>query len=291
MKSYFHYCCRGLKTDLIFADEREFIAGMNRIGVCYLYCLEKGMQVQIIAHCLLSNHFHFVLYGTEEATELFMDYYKHLTGMWIQRYRGEKLHGKIQIDHWAANSPQKAKDKVIYTLRQALEAGLQIIPQGYPWCSAMLMFQDNSFLNGFCEKLENVSGRKKQKMFNTTVTLPDNWKVLPNGMIWPGCYTDTLTAQSLFLGVRDYMYCLNNGNIDKAVNAEMMTERPSIPDSEIRDRAKGLSKGLFGNGSLSNCSAEERIRIAQLLRKELHCGHKQLARIIMMDEAELRKFV
>ena len=39
---------------------------MNRIAVCYLYCLEKGRPVRIVAFCLLNNHFHFVLYGNEE---------------------------------------------------------------------------------------------------------------------------------------------------------------------------------------------------------------------------------
>ena len=188
MKQYFHYCCKGLKNDLVFADRQEFIAGMNRIGVCWLYCREKGLPVQIIAFCLLSNHFHFVLYGEEEATELFMEYYRHLTGMWIQKHRGEKLHERLQLGHWPANTYERAKDKVIYTLRQTLEAGIQVTPQGYPWCSAMLMFNENSFLEQLCEKTGDISGRRRQKMFNTTVCIPDNWTVIPNGMIWPGCY-------------------------------------------------------------------------------------------------------
>lgn len=291
MKQFYHCCSKGLKADLIFADKHEFIAGMNRIGVCQIYCMEKGLPVQILAFCLLSNHFHFVLYGTEEAVMLFMEYYRHLTGMWIQKHRGEKVHEKIQVSHWPANSLERAKDKVVYTLRQTLEAGLQVTPQGYPWCSAVLMFNNDEMQEDFCEKLGNISGRKKQRLFNTTLALPDNWTVLPNGMIRPGCYSDIAMAQSLFYGVKDYMYCLNNSNIDKAVNAEMMAERPSIPDSEVRDRAKYLSQGLFGIRSVSNCSAEQRIRIAQLLRKDLHCGHKQLARVVMMKEEELRKLV
>lgn len=291
MKQFYHCCSKGLKNDLLFADKREFIAGMNRIGVCYLYCIMKGLPVQIIAFCLLSNHFHFVLYGTEEAVELFVEYYRHLTGMWIQKHRGEKVHERMELGFWPAKSLERAKDKVVYTLRQTLEAGLKVTPQGYTWCSAALMFSSDDTLVDCCEKLENISGRKKQKLFNTTLTIPGNWMVLPNGMIHPACYSDIPTAQSLFYGVKDYMYSLNNGNIDKAVNAEMLTERPSIPDSEVRDRAKYLSQGLFGVRSMSNCSAEQRIRIAQLLRKDLHCGHKQLARVVMMDEEELRKLV
>ena len=289
MKYYFHYCSRGLKTDLIFADEREFIAGMNRIGVCYLYCLEKGMPVQILAFCLLSNHFHFVLYGTEEATELFINHYVLLTGKWIQTHRGEKLHGKLELGHWPAKSSEAVRNKVVYTLRQTMEAGIQLTPQGYPWCSARLMFFNLEGLLKGQDTISKYSGREALKAFNTRMTLPQDWIVVSDGLIWPGCYTDVKDAQNLFSGVKDFMFCLNNGNIDKAVNAEMILERPSIPDLELRNRAIALVKGLFGKAGIGSCSAEERIQLSGLLRKELQCGYKQLARIVMMEEKELRR--
>ena len=289
MKLCFHYCCRGLKTDLIFADEREFIAGMNRIGVCYLYCIEKGLPVQIAAFCLMSNHFHFVLYGSEEATELFINHYVLLSGKWIQAHRGERLHGKLSIGHWPAQSTETIRNKVVYTLRQTLEAGIQLTPQGYPWCSARLMFFDSKETVKSCNAISNYSGREALKTFNTRLDLPNDWMVMSNGMIWPGCYTDWGAAQKLFSGVKDFMFCLNNGNIDKAVNSEMYIEKPAIPDTELRNRAISLVKGLFDKSGFGSCSAEERIQIANLLKKELHCGSKQLARIVMMDEEELRR--
>ena len=291
MKSFFHYCCRGLKTDLIFADEREFIAGMNRIGVCYLYCIEKGMPVQIVAFCLLGNHFHFVLYGTEEATELFMDYFTKQTARWTIANREDKFHGNLEVGHWPALSRERVREKVVYTLRQTLEAGLQLVPQGYPWSSAGLMFCGQDYILGCCRKVVSLSGRERKNLFNTSLSIPEDWNVLPFGMIWPGNYTDIETAQRLFSGVKDYMYCLNNGNIDKNVYSEMFAESPSIPDMELKDKANAMAGALFGRKSIGSCSADERIKVAIYLRKELHCGHKQLARIVMMDEDVLRKTV
>lgn len=291
MTQYFHYCCKGLKTDLIFADKREFIAGMNRIGVCYLYCIGEKLPVQIVAFCLLSNHFHFVLYGTEEATESFISHYVLLTGKWIRKHRGERLHGKIEIGHWAARTTEGVRNKVVYTLRQTLEAGLQVTPQGYPWCSAGLMFNDHEFVLSSSVPICKYSGRAALKAFNTKIGLPEDWVVVSGNMIWPGCYTDINGAQRLFTGVKDFMYCLNNGNIDKSVSSEMILERPSIPDTELRNRACSLAKGLFGRRGMGSCPAEERSQIAALLKKELHCGYKQLARIVMMEEAELRNHI
>ena len=56
---YFHICTDGRKLPWMFQDDDDFIAGINRIGLCYL---KTG--VIIIAYVLMDNHVHFVLYGT-----------------------------------------------------------------------------------------------------------------------------------------------------------------------------------------------------------------------------------
>ncbi len=291
MNRFFHWCSRGLTADLLFASEQEFIAGMNRIAVCYLYCLEKGHPVRIVAFCLLNNHFHFVLYGKEEDTAMFMEHYKMLTLQWIRYHRQERLHSEIELGHWPALSSERVRLKLIYTLRQTLEAGLQITPQGYPWCSARLMFNDNSYLLESSKAVKDHSGRYIQRILNSEMNLPSSWLILSNGMVWPGCYTDTKSAEGLFAGVKDFMFCMNNGSIDKEVLAEMSPEAPSLPDTEVHDKAESFARDLFGRKRISECSAEERIRIAAFLKKELHCGYKQLARTVRMTEETLKKSI
>lgn len=291
MKKFFHWCSRGLTADLLFANEQEFIAGMNRIAVCYLYCLKKGRPVRIVAFCLLNNHFHFVLYGSEEDTTMFMEHYKMLTLQRIRYHRQERLHSEIELGHWPAQDPGHAREKVVYTLRQTLEAGLRITPQGYPWCSARLMFNDNSYVLGTCRTMGELSQRTVQKTINSEIRPPFAWHVLGNGMIWPGDYTDLQIAEGMFMGVKDFMFSLNNGNVDKAVLAEMSPETPSLPDTEVRDKAESFARGLFGRKGISACTATERVRIAGFLHKELHCGYKQLARVVRMNEGDLRKTV
>ena len=291
MNRFFHWCSRGLTADLLFANEQEFIAGMNRIAVCYLYCLDKDRPVRIVAFCLLNNHFHFVLYGAEEDCELFMEHYKMLSLQWIRYHRQERLHSEIELGHWPAYRPEIIKEKVVYTLRQTLEAGMRLTPQGYPWCSARLMFNDNSYLLETAKTAEEHSRRTIQKRLSSEILLPSYWKILADGTVWPGHYTDVQLAENIFAGVRDFMFSLNNGNVDKAVLAEMSPGAPSLPDTEVRDKAESFARGLFGRKGISACTATERIRIAGYLRKDLHCGHKQLARIVRMNEQDLRKSI
>lgn len=290
MKGYYHWCCKGLQRELLFYNEDEFIAGMNRIAVCYLYCLNIGKPVRILAFCLLNNHFHFVLYGEEEDTALFMEHYRFLTAKWIRSHRGERLHESIDLGHWPATSQEVVRNKVVYTLRQILETGVQLTPHGYRWCSARLLFADKS-LFPLSRKVGELSTRAIQKLTYSEVEIPASWSLLADGTIWPGDYTEVKGCERLFSGVKDYMFCMNNGNIDKTVNAEMMGELPSIPDTEIKDKADDLARKLYVKNVVGNCSAEERLVIARYLRKDLHCSHKQLARIVKMDENYLRKLI
>ena len=290
-KRFFHWCCNGLTTDLLFANTQKFIAGMNRIAVCWLYCSAKGRPVKIIAFCLLNNHFHFVLYGTEEDCEFFMEHYRYLAGKWVAKHRGERLHGSIELGHWPADGLNKVREKVIYTLRQTLEAGLRITPQGYAWCSARLMFYDNSFLLHNARVASDFSARTTRGFVFSEIAIPGKWLFLPNGMIWPGEYTDVQLAEGLFSGVKDFMYSLNNGNIDRSVLSEISAEAPSLPDTEVRDKAESIASAVFGRKAFKYCPAEERIKIAGFIRQDLHCGYKQLARIVRMREEDLRKTI
>ncbi len=290
-KSFYHWCCEGLKNDIIFRSTVEFIAGMNRIAVCWLQCQEAGRPVYILAFCLLNNHFHFVLYGSEEDTAFFMERYKMLTAQWISRRRGEKLHGSIILGHWKAYSKEAIKEKIVYNLRQTVEAGLPYTPQGYPWCSAYLMFSDNSFVISGCRKASEYSAKKLMEMMSSPIRIPGDWLILSNGMVWPGCYTAWSQAEKAFQGTGDFMFMLNNGNVDRRVNSEIASERPAIPDLEMKHHAADMVREMYGKSSVSGCSAEERLAVARRLRKKLGCGHKQLARIVQMKEEDLRKLV
>ena len=57
---YYHCATKGFDHSILFADVREFIAGMNRIGIC-LAMLRTDHPVIIIAFCLMDNHVHFIL--------------------------------------------------------------------------------------------------------------------------------------------------------------------------------------------------------------------------------------
>ena len=68
--AYYHVCTDGNALDWMFWDRSDFIAGVNRIGIC---ALETGILV--FAFVLMDNHVHFVLCGDISDVECFFDYF------------------------------------------------------------------------------------------------------------------------------------------------------------------------------------------------------------------------
>ena len=77
---YFHICTDGNAVPWIFQDDEDFIAGVNRIGICSV-----TSETDTIAYTLMDNHGHFIMYGTLLSCKRFINTYKCLTGKHISR--------------------------------------------------------------------------------------------------------------------------------------------------------------------------------------------------------------
>ena len=300
MKQYFHFCSRGFTREVLFANEAEFVAAMNRIGVCLTIARSRGLIVTIVAFCLMDNHFHFIVYGEEQACSCFAETYKKLTSMWVAKYRGSALSEHIELGHWPI-AFNKLAEKIIYVLRNPVAAGIKVTPWGYRWSSGMLMFNETSVAQAESVRISDFSGRDKLKHFYTAIEMPDDWLICkapanreiqdPMYMIWPGCYTDYKTAEKQFPSIGRFMFDLNNSNIDKEVEEEMTAGSFSVPDGDVRLRAVELCLELYRKDRIATCSAQERLAVARLLKREMGCNAKQLARVFRLDVQDLSKLV
>ena len=82
---FFHICTDGTSLPWMFQDEKDFIAGVNRIGICSVMT-----GVIAVAFILMDNHIHLVLYGSMPECKAFINLYKRLTGSWISSRYGIK---------------------------------------------------------------------------------------------------------------------------------------------------------------------------------------------------------
>lgn len=287
---FYHYASKGLEDDVLFGSVKAFIAGMNRVAICFLKCL-KSSSVLIFAFCLMDNHVHFILYGTEDACNDFMSLYAKLTGMWLANHPEEgNPNKKWDIGHWLIPDKESLVEKICYVLRNPVAAHLPFIPSGYRWSSANLLFTDKNPIMSICRKGSELSVNKQRILFESRVSIPDDWLVLPEGMIWPGCYVNWQKVEKLFKSVTDFNYEMNKKCEDN-VNREMMNDHVSLPDGEVRAKAREISGRLFNTGQISTLGVEQRILIAKELKKTMGISSKQIARIIRMNLSDIRLLV
>ena len=85
IKNCWHFSTDGKAVDVMFENDDDFIAGMNRI-----YITVKGFRVVILAFSLMDTHVHFVLYGEFEECNRFMHEYIRRTSQYISTAHGER---------------------------------------------------------------------------------------------------------------------------------------------------------------------------------------------------------
>ena len=289
--SHFYHCaCKGLERTVLFQDKQDFIAGMNRIAVC-LETLRGRSPVILICFCLMDNHVHFILYGTKEACLAFMAQYYRLTAMWLVARRGKgEASERWKYDAWLIPDRERLKEKIAYVHRNPHVAGARFSPSGYRWSSGNLPFADHSWVDHVAVPLGELSLYKQRKLLNTRVSLPSEWLVLPDGLIWPGSYVDYHRMERVFGSVASFLYCQNQ-KVEVAVNQEMLSGNVSLPDGDVVRKAEEIAARVFAVERIGALSVAQRIAVCVELRKEMWANSKQLARVFDLPFKELQEIL
>lgn len=284
-KGYFHVSSHGLETNDIFKSREDFVQGMNDIALCVL-----GYDVCILAFCLMSNHFHFVLYGELEECRRFAEEYKRRCGMRLRLGSGEVKglkYVRVQID--MIDSREYLENAIAYVLRNPLAAGVFMMPYHYEWSSISLYF------SGACQpvgiKLNDLSVRKRLSILRSHQATPDTYMVDDNGMILPQCYVNVKMVENIFRHPARLMMAVAR-KIEKDVEVRLgIAENISITDQELLTQMNELIRLEFGCSSLYQLPMQDRLKLCTLLKRNFRAGVKQIARVIRLSPEIVDKVV
>ncbi|MBP5626448.1 MAG: hypothetical protein J6W98_05960 [Bacteroidales bacterium] len=286
MASHFYHCAtKGFDHSILFANVREFIAGMNRIALCKAHMPE----MIVLAFCLMDNHVHFILYGTREDCLKWMALYHKLTMMWQRHHREENPVDECwEYDAWQIYDEDELREKVAYVFRNPTVARMGFTPEGYRWSSARLVFSDESTVSLTGRRIGSMSSYEIRKAFETRIALPEDWLLLPDGLIWPGNYTETGRVERLFEHPRNYLFFLNQ-NVETEINQQLHRSKISLPDQDISRIAQDLSYNLFKTKELVSLGIQDRVRLCKEVKKRTGASLKQMARILHVPFPDLKR--
>lgn len=284
-KGYFHVSSHGLEKNDIFKNREDFIQGMNDIAVVVL-----GFDVVILAFCLMSNHFHFVLYGMRSECERFADEYKRRCSIRM-RYGAGDVHAMkdVEVQLFHICSAEYLENVIAYVLRNPIAAGICMMPYHYPWSSMSLYYTGGKQCQG--RGLNEMSERKRFRTIKSRVSVPDHYVVDESGMILPSCYVDISGVEKIFRHPARLMAAVAR-KVEADVEVALgISDTVTISYDEIKSRLPDLIRREFGKDSLNQLSMEQRIRLCLLLKKNFRAGVKQIARLTHLDPSVVSKVI
>lgn len=284
-KGYFHASSHGLETNDIFKSRQDFMQGMNDIALCV-----SGYEVCILAFCLMSNHFHFVLYSTLEECRMFVEEYKRRCGMRMRLNCGEVKGLKavsVQID--VIDSQEYLENAIAYVLRNPLAAGVFMMPYHYEWSSISLYFRGAGQPAG--TKLNDLSTRKRLNILHSHQVVPDTYMVDDSGMILPSCYVSVKMVENIFRHPARLMAAIAR-KIENDVEVRSgIAESISMTDQELMTQMNELVRLEFGCSSIYQLSMNDRVKLCTLLKRNFGAGTKQISRITRLSPEIVEKVV
>jgi len=288
--SYWHIYSDGQKIDFIFRDESEFIAGMNRIALCILV---SGVKVH--AFCLMSNHIHILISGTAESARKFINEYKRLTGIWIQKNGSAPLVGSFDVSIKEVDSPEYLLTTIAYIHRNPMVAGFQYRIECYPWSSASLYFAINNTEinndNTHWFPASSIGRLKMRELIRSHIRIPGDWLVNLKGMICPASYTSYRSIEQKYSTQRHYLYLLSRKS-ELDINQSLSgNHRIMLNDSEVRAITLEMASKEYSVNRIMDLGTSERLQLASKLRSRYGIPIKQMGRILRIAEKTLREMI
>ena len=285
-KGYFHVCTDGRTLPWMFQDKSDFIAGVNRIGIC---CLRTS--VKVIAYVLMDNHVHFVLYGTMPECKMFITLYKQLTGTWIHvKYGLNDYLRQLATNILLLDTEERLLNTIAYIDRNPVVAGYRYLPTEYPWGSARYIFKD-SREEVDIKPLSAISLRAQRVLLGTRIALPGEWRIDNKGMICPDSFLDVPVIESYFKTPVRYSYFLAKkleGVVEQDIDSSQKT---FIPDIELREIVRKMILQDYDKDSVTDLDVPARLSVARKLRYQYASTLKQISRMVHLDRSALDGFI
>ena len=294
IKNCWHFSTDGKAVDVMFEDDDDFIAGMNRI-----YIIVRGFNVVILAFSLMDTHVHFVLYGEFEECNRFMHEYVRRTSQHISTTHGERHKlDNVPIDYQPVTDDACLKTVICYTVKNAPVGGLPFTAWDYPWSSGPLYFRrpglwsspawiDADYSPGNEEGLGLHKGRKLLR----TRDVPQEDVPMIGQIVFPGVYVAYEIVERIFKTCKSFNYFFCKTKEDDVDARGGTISHLTMPIQEMRQHKNELCHEMFGVETVRTLDMRQRLMLARALRSRFNSSLKQIARMTGLVYEEVKDII
>ncbi len=298
MKKYYLITTDHLEDSLWFRDNEDFVTGMNMVAV-----QASISEVVVLAFILMSNHVHFVVYGTRRDAEEFISRYKGRYSQYYGRKWGVKeflRRNKAEVDPISEN-PEDLERAIAYVIMNCVAARICLNPGQYPWGCGNCFFQAKSeglpgrsrLMSGAGRKqVKDLSKRALSRILHSDVrNLPGDWAFSDEGFILPESYIAVQAVETLFRTPARMDYFLRTSSKAKKRLEDKDDNLPSFKDQVISVAVPDLCQSLFQKKCFEDLLEQEKTEMLRQLRYRFSAGPNQLARVCGISYAEAARLI
>ena len=279
--NYYHICTEGIKDNVLFKCSEDYVCAMNYVAIT---CIEQ--DIRLLAFCIMSNHFHFVVRTEFSKAKKFIISVKRRYSLnhW-HKYGGHKLLAgrKHPIRIKEIQDTDYLKSAIAYVLRNPLSSFGELF-WVYPWSSL------GAYFNGMFTRNPGIILNDKSRRYITRV-LHSNANIVENdlninhsGYIPPKRYVDYKTVESIFVTPKSLLYYLNkNRDMEMEIEFTSLSKKISMGDNEVLDLLPTIITDNFGVDSISLLSLKQKIDLAKVLQTKFYSSPKQIARVLNLN--------
>lgn len=128
-----------------------------------------------------------------------------------------------------------------------------------------------------------MSIRQKRALLNSKTALPDEYELSPDGMIYPYNYVDYEFVERLYRSPAEFIYHLSVNN-DRILEMETgVLKHGHYNDQELYNSMREICRTEFKKSGIECLTIEEKLHLAEILRKHYGAGTKQISRVTGID--------
>ncbi len=278
MRKYWLITTDHLEDRLLFKDAEDFRVGMNYVAI---WSFKTG--VFVLSFILMSNHLHFVLSGTKEQVESFINGFKSAFSRYLwDKYGVRETLRRNSVDISEIKMGNEALERAIaYVQMNCVAANICAWPTDYPWGTGNCFFNDSPGFSSSShgQALSSLKERARYRLLHSKVALPGEWIISEGGYIAPESYIKKDWVESLYRTPKRMNYFLQSSSKARLRLEAAEENQPSFRDQVILSVLPDLCQSLFRKRSVEDLEEEQLVELMRQLRFRFSTNVNQIARV------------
>lgn len=274
-----------LEDRLWFRDDEDFKTGMNYVAV-----QAANSDVAVLAFILMSNHVHFVLFGTHDDTLAFITNFKMRFARFVRRKYGQKefLRGNGVDLRVLSLNDEGVERGMAYVHMNSVAANICSASNQYPWGSGNVLFNQ---VKPDGRRLGTISERERKRLLHCSLDMPSYWLLGHDGYILPSSFLARKEAENIFRSPKRMNYFLTSSSKARRIMVSNEDSMPSFRDQIVIAAIPDLCRTLFGKESLEWLGSDQIGEVLRQIRYRFSSNVDQIARVTGLSYSEAARLL